>query len=61
MKHAKKDLQKISKQLKGSAKMHASQAKKLAHGQSSMFAPMADPLASPSTQPTRPDETRTIR
>ena len=29
MKQAKKDLQKISKQLKGSAKMYASQAKKL--------------------------------
>jgi len=29
MKHAKKDLEKISKQLKGSAKMHANQAKKL--------------------------------
>jgi conjugal transfer/entry exclusion protein len=29
MKQAKKDLQKISKQLKGSAKMHASQAKNL--------------------------------
>jgi len=29
MKQAKKDLQKISKQLKGSAKMHAGQAKKI--------------------------------
>ena len=29
MKNAKKDLQKISKQLKGSAKTHAGQAKKL--------------------------------
>tara|TARA_Y100000401_G_scaffold116745_1_gene123283 strand:- start:2964 stop:3083 length:120 start_codon:yes stop_codon:yes gene_type:complete len=29
MKQAKKDLQKISKQLKGSAKMHGKQAKKL--------------------------------
>ena len=29
MKQAKKYLQKISKQLKGSAKMHASQAEKL--------------------------------
>jgi len=29
MKKQVKDLQKISKQLKGSAKMHASQAKKL--------------------------------
>ena len=29
MKQAKKDLQKISKQLKGSAKMHVGQAKKI--------------------------------
>jgi len=29
MKQGKKDLEKIAKQLRGSAKMHASQAKKL--------------------------------